>query len=110
MKKILYFNILLLSWVLLFPQTTIPAGNVSGIWDLAGFPYMIEGAEIYVGSYGTSVTNASRTYLIEEAVTGIQPVTATKEGFYNFSGKVTVLENQSTVYDITLDPMYTHNR
>ena len=104
MKKILYFNILLLSWVLLFPQTTIPAGNVSGIWDLAGFPYMIEGAEIYVGSYGPSVTNASGKYLIEEAVTGIQPVTATKEGFYNFSGKVTVLENQSTVYDIALDP------
>jgi Right handed beta helix region len=42
MKWIVF--ILLLFWInMLNSQTTIPAGNVSGTWDLAGSPYLIEG-------------------------------------------------------------------
>ncbi|MEA2095598.1 MAG: right-handed parallel beta-helix repeat-containing protein [Candidatus Cloacimonadota bacterium] len=42
MKKILIIiSIFLFSF--LYAQTTIPAGNVSGTWDFAGSPYLIEG-------------------------------------------------------------------
>ncbi|MDO9578441.1 MAG: choice-of-anchor Q domain-containing protein, partial [Candidatus Cloacimonadales bacterium] len=42
MKQAIIF-IIIFSFAYLFSQTTIPAGNVSGIWDLTGSPYLIEG-------------------------------------------------------------------
>ena len=46
-----YLLVLILSLALMVPvlaaplsaATTIPGGNVSGIWDAAGSPYLIEG-------------------------------------------------------------------
>ena len=43
MKKSILVIILLTNWILLFPQTSIPAGNVSGNWLINGSPYLIEG-------------------------------------------------------------------
>ncbi len=43
MKNLLLIFILFFFITLLFSQTTIPAGNVSGTWDLVGSPYLIEG-------------------------------------------------------------------
>ncbi len=41
--KLIAFALILICISTLFSQTTIPAGNVSGTWDLAGSPYLIEG-------------------------------------------------------------------
>ncbi len=43
MKKIIIVIIVLVNWILLISQTTIPAGNVSGNWLINGSPYLIEG-------------------------------------------------------------------
>ncbi len=43
MKNLFCILILIFCNTFLFSQTTIPAGNVSGTWDLAGSPYLIEG-------------------------------------------------------------------
>jgi PKD repeat protein len=42
MKKI-FFLIFIICVSIIYSQTNIPAGNVSGTWDLAGSPYLIEG-------------------------------------------------------------------
>ena len=43
MKNLIFVFTLFLCSTLLFSQTTIPAGDVSGTWNLAGSPYLIEG-------------------------------------------------------------------
>jgi len=43
LKKIILVIIVLVNWILLISQTTIPAGNVSGNWLINGSPYLIEG-------------------------------------------------------------------
>ena len=43
MKKIILLIIVLVNWILLISQTTIPAGNISGNWLVNGSPYLIEG-------------------------------------------------------------------
>ena len=43
MKNLIFIVILSFCGTFLFSQTTIPAGYVSGTWDLAGSPYLIEG-------------------------------------------------------------------
>ncbi|GEM_PF-7103885 len=41
MRRILLF--VLSAGVLLFAETHIPAGNISGVWTADGSPYYIEG-------------------------------------------------------------------
>lgn len=43
MKKIIIILIVLTNWILLISQTTVPAGNISGQWNVSGSPYLIEG-------------------------------------------------------------------
>ena len=43
MKKLIVIIIPLVSWILLFSQTVIPGGYVSGTWLISGAPYQIEG-------------------------------------------------------------------
>jgi hypothetical protein len=43
MKKQIIFFYFTFSLIYLFSQTTIPAGDVSGNWSLAGSPFLIEG-------------------------------------------------------------------
>ncbi len=43
MKKIILVIIVLVNWILLISQTTIPTGDVSGNWLINGSPYLIEG-------------------------------------------------------------------
>jgi len=42
-KKIFFLLFILIYVCIIHSQTTIPAGNVSGTWNLAGSPYLIEG-------------------------------------------------------------------
>lgn len=43
MKKLVFLIIVIVNWTLLFSQTVIPGGDVSGNWLIAGSPYLIEG-------------------------------------------------------------------
>ena len=43
MKKFVFIIVVLTNWILLFSQTSIPAGNVTGTWNISGSPYLIEG-------------------------------------------------------------------
>ncbi len=43
MKKLIFSIIILINWLLLFSQTVIPGGEVSGEWTIEGSPYLIEG-------------------------------------------------------------------
>ncbi len=43
MKKIMLIIFIIFCSTLLFSQTTVPAGNVSGTWQFSGSPYLIEG-------------------------------------------------------------------
>ena len=43
LKKLVFIIVVLTNWILLFSQTSIPAGNVTGTWDISGSPYLIEG-------------------------------------------------------------------
>jgi hypothetical protein len=79
-------------------------GSVSGIITDSATSNPIVGAEVYVGNWGPVTTNASGEYLIEEILPGLQPVTATKDGYYDFSGEVTVIADQVVTYDIAMDP------
>ena len=58
MKKLtifLLFNLFFLL-VICYAQTHIPAGSVSGVWDISGSPYLIEG-DILVDSAQTLIIN-----------------------------------------------------
>jgi len=39
----IYFSILFFTSISGFSQTTIPGGDVSGVWDISGSPYQVEG-------------------------------------------------------------------
>ena len=79
-------------------------GDVGGVVTNSVTAAPISGVEVYVGNWGPATTNASGVYLLEDLVVGLQAVTATKDGFYDFFGEVTVLANQVVTYNIVMDP------
>ncbi|MDO9577986.1 MAG: carboxypeptidase regulatory-like domain-containing protein [Candidatus Cloacimonadales bacterium] len=86
-----------------FYYSVLAHGDVGGVVTNSANSNPIAGVEVCVGSWGPATTNATGAYLIEDIVTGLQPVTATKEGFYNFFGEVTVLADQVVTYNIVMD-------
>ncbi len=43
LRKLVFIIVIIANWSFLFSQTSIPAGNVAGTWDISGSPYLIEG-------------------------------------------------------------------
>ncbi|MDP8210326.1 MAG: carboxypeptidase-like regulatory domain-containing protein, partial [Candidatus Stygibacter australis] len=87
-----------------FWYSTLLHGDVEGVVTDAVTTNPIEGVEVYVGTWGPATTNAAGEYLLEDLVTGMQDVSAFKEGYYDFSGQVEVLVNQVVTYDFTMEP------
>lgn len=42
-KALLFLSLLFVSYSLLYSQTTIPGGNIEGVWTASGSPYLIQG-------------------------------------------------------------------
>jgi len=79
-------------------------GNVDGIVTNSATSSPIEGVEVFVGPFGPAVTNAAGEYLLEGIVTGMQPVTAFIDGYYDFIGEVDVEADITVTYDFMMDP------
>jgi hypothetical protein len=87
-----------------FYYSELAHGDVDGVITDSATSNPINGVEVYVGAFGPVTTNASGEYLIEDIVTGVQDVTATKVGYYDFFGSVEVLPDVVVTYDIGMDP------
>jgi len=87
-----------------FAWSPLEHGNVDGIVTDSATSAPVEGVEVFVGPFGPAVTNAAGEYLLEGIVTGMQPVTAFVDGYYDFIGSVDVLTNQVVTYDFAMDP------
>ena len=89
MKKLICVIFPLINWILLFSQTIIPAGDVSGNWLINNAPYLIEG-EITI-SDGETLT--------------IDPgVVIEFQGHYKFNvqGKLIAIGNQQDLIKFTV--------
>jgi len=86
-----------------FAYSELGHGDVDGVITDNATSNPIDGVEVYVGNWGPATTNALGEYLIEDIVIGIQPVTATIDGYYDFFGSVEVLPDVVVTYDIGMD-------
>ena len=86
-----------------FTYSVLAHGDVEGVITDNATSNPIDGVEVYVGNWGPATTNALGEYLIEDIVTGMQDVTATKDGYYDFFGSVEVLADVVVTYDIGMD-------
>ncbi len=87
-----------------FTYSVLAHGDVEGVVTNSATSNPIDGAEVYVGNWGPVTTNALGEYLVEGIVTGLQPVTVTKDGYYDFFGEVDVIADVVVTYDIAMDP------
>ncbi|HPR18175.1 MAG TPA: carboxypeptidase regulatory-like domain-containing protein, partial [Candidatus Cloacimonadota bacterium] len=86
-----------------FYYSALEHGTVEGTVTDSGTGNAISGAEVYVGSWGPATTNNAGFYSITGIVTGPQTVTAMKDGYYDFTGEVTVVANQTVTYNFVMD-------
>ena len=87
-----------------FTYSALEHGDVEGVITDNVTSNPVDGVEVYVGNWGPVTTNALGEYLVEDIVTGLQPVTATKDGYYDFFGEVDVIADVVVTYDIGMDP------
>ena len=92
MKKLIWLSALIFIGLMLQAQTPVPAGDVSGLWNIDGSPYLIEG-EITVP--------INETLVIEPGVT------VNFQGYYKFNVMGTLLatgNEQDSILFTTDDP------
>jgi hypothetical protein len=87
-----------------FYYSPLDHGDVAGTVTDAVTSNPIAGVEVYVGTFGPAITNASGQYLLEDVVTGPQVVQAFADDYYEFTGNVDVLGGQVNTYDFTMQP------
>ena len=84
-----------------------PSGNgtVTGTVTNSGNSAAVEGAVITVtNAPNTGTSAADGTYTIENITAGVQTVTATKDGFKDYSSSVTVTANSAVTHNIAMTP------
>ena len=86
-----------------FYWSPLEHGDVEGVITDSATSDPVAGVEVFVGNWGPATTNALGEYLLEDIVIGVQEVTATKDGYYDFVGSVEVLTNQMVTYDFSMD-------
>ena len=77
-------------------------GNVKGTVTNAGTGAVVDGVSITISKTTTSA--ADGTFTISDISSGVQTVTATKEGFKDYSSTVTVTANSTVTHNIAMTP------